>query len=107
MDFLDEDVTALLRAWKGGNDEALEDLIPVVYRELPCPPSDPVLHDSSFLSSSHSEAEAGKPGERGHAGKDRRIGMTGLGAIGTMCSTSNGRLNTASGAWQYSHRCPA
>jgi RNA polymerase sigma-70 factor, ECF subfamily len=28
------DVTALLRAWKGGDNEALERLIPMVYREL-------------------------------------------------------------------------
>jgi RNA polymerase sigma factor (TIGR02999 family) len=32
--FLDKDVTEILRAWKGGDDEALERLIPVVYREL-------------------------------------------------------------------------
>ena len=34
MGFLDGDITELLRAWKGGDDEALEDLVPVVYREL-------------------------------------------------------------------------
>ena len=34
MDILDEDITELLRAWKGGDDEALEDLVPMVYREL-------------------------------------------------------------------------
>ncbi len=31
---LGSDVTELLRAWKGGDDEALERLIPAIYREL-------------------------------------------------------------------------
>ncbi len=29
-----EDVTGLLAAWKSGSDEALDDLIPIVYAEL-------------------------------------------------------------------------
>ena len=30
----DKDVTELLAAWRGGSDEALQELIPLVYREL-------------------------------------------------------------------------
>ncbi len=34
IDFNDKDVTKLLNAWSGGNDEALEQLLPLIYDEL-------------------------------------------------------------------------